>query len=145
MLSEKEFIILSKVRENARISLAEISRQTKIPVTTIYDTLNRLKKRKIIEKQVSIIDFSKIGFGTRINLILKADKKNELIEYLKSNPNVNSIHKVSGNYDFLIDVVFSNLINYESFKDELKKFDLTNIREHHIVEEVKKEGANLNF
>lgn len=133
-------MILLHLREDARKSLTKISEQTEIPLTTVYDIVNRLKDKDIIHRYVPMIDFAKIGFSVRMSIALKADNKRDLLGFLISNANINSVHKVTGDYDFLADAVFQNMSDYEMFKEEIERFKLLKLREHHIIEEVKREG-----
>jgi len=143
MLNEKELLILSHLRENSRESLAEISRKTGIAVTTVYDILHRLKRKNVVDRYVTLLDFPKMGFSVRVNLVLKTDKKTELINFLKNNPNINSIHKITNGDGFLVDAVFRNLIEYEFFKEDIEKFELMTFKEHYIIDEIKREGLNI--
>jgi len=144
MLCEKDFIVLSHLRKNSRKSLVKISKQTGIPVTTVYDILKRLEKKNIIDKHTAIIDFKKAGFKIRVNLALKVNKKPELLDFLLKNENINSIHKVT-DYDFFVDAIFLNLLDYKFFKKNIEKFDLIKIKEHHIIEDIKRENANIIY
>ena len=75
MLDKKELIILAKLRENSRESLTRMSRKISIPVSTIYEKLKNYEKT-VIKKHTSLLDFNKLGFGTRATIILKSKKEN---------------------------------------------------------------------
>jgi DNA-binding Lrp family transcriptional regulator len=44
MLKEKDLILIKHLRQNSRKSLANISRETNIPISTLFDRLNELEK-----------------------------------------------------------------------------------------------------
>ena len=73
MLTEKELSILSILRENSRKTLVDISKETNIPVSTVFDNINKLEQ-KAIKKHVSIMDFSKLGFNARANIMVKVNR-----------------------------------------------------------------------
>jgi len=53
MLSKKDAKIISHLRNNARTKITNISRELKIPVTTIYDRV-RAHENKFIKKRAKI-------------------------------------------------------------------------------------------
>ena len=44
----KDLLLLNSLRENSRKSLTSLSKQTKIPVSTLFDRLKLLEKEDII-------------------------------------------------------------------------------------------------
>jgi DNA-binding Lrp family transcriptional regulator len=143
MLSENEKIILTNLRNDSRTSLAEISRKHQVPVPTLYQTLQRLENSGIIHRHASMLDFRAIGFNTRVAMAIKAEKKQDLLKHLSNCQNINSLHKVTNDFDFFAEGVFRNLADYERFKESLEPFRLKRFIEHHIVEELKREQADV--
>ena len=141
LLSRKDLLIMSHLRQNGRISLTELSKRTKIPVSTIFDKLKQ-HQGDFIKRHTSLIDFSKIGFNTRVNFMLKIDrdKRDGLREYLLKNFNVNSVFKINTTHDFLVDCVFRNMKEMEEWQEELEdSFKIRSKVAHFVVDEVKKE------
>lgn len=135
-LGEKELLILSELRKDSRQSLAEISRKTNIPLSTVFDKLVRLKKA-VIKKNISLFDFDKAGYNIQVNFIFKS-KDNEIRDFLLNKTNVNSAY-IMNKGDFFAECFFRNMSGLERFKDELNGFKIEELREHHIIEEIKKE------
>ena len=140
MLTNKELSILNHLRKDSRKSLSKISKETGIPLSTVFDNLRKLEK-KIIKRYVSLIDFSKIGYDLEVSFILDAGNgKDELKQFLILNHNVNSILSLGGRFDFLIECIFKDMKELENFKDKLDRYDIKGKKEHHIIEEIKIEG-----
>jgi len=137
----KDFRILSNLRMNARETLANISKNTGMPISTVYDKIKRFEK-DIVQKYTLLVNFNKIGYEVRVNFLLKADKqkKNELREHLKDNPKVNSVVAINNGYDFLIDAVFRNMLELQEFNEELERFSIKEKKEFFIIEEIKREA-----
>jgi len=142
MLKEKELILLTHLRKNSRKSLAKISKESSIPISTLFDTLKRLES-SIVLKHTSLIDFSKLGYSFRVNFALSSKNKHELREFLMQSYNVNTLSSLINGYDFYVECVFRDLKEMTEFKEKLEKFGLKDIKENFIVEEIKKEGFNL--
>jgi DNA-binding Lrp family transcriptional regulator len=140
-LGKKDLLLVSCLRNNARENLTKLSRKTSIPVSTIYDKLNTYKDT-IITKHTTLLDFTKLGFHARANILIKVerDSKEALKEYLASHQNVNSLYRVSNGYDFLIEGIFKHVKQVEDFLEGIdKKFSMEQSQVFYVVEDVKKE------
>ncbi len=145
-LNRKTVLLLSCLRENARETLTDISKKTKIPISTLFDLLKELSGN-LITKSTVLMDFSKLGYHTRAQLILKVEKeqKEKLKQHLYFHPNVNSIYKINNGYDFMIETVHKNIKELDLFLEQLQqKFNISDPQIHYLIDEVKKEGFTLN-
>ncbi len=142
MLNQKDLLLLSFLRQNARETLTKLSKKTNIPISTIYDKL-KLYNESIIKKHTSIIDFSKLGYNARVNIMLRVDKeqKDEIRDFLARRDCINSVFKINNGFDFLIEGVFKNISNVEDFLETVEdKFNIKSKQVYYIVDEIKREG-----
>ncbi|MEA2035942.1 MAG: Lrp/AsnC family transcriptional regulator [Nanoarchaeota archaeon] len=140
-ISQNELLVLRELRMNSRQSLSEISRKTSIPLTTVFDKVRKLENTLII-KHVSFLDYSKLGFNIKVAIFVKANKKEELRKFLQGHKNVNSLHRISSNYDYFIEAVFRNMSELYGFLGDIEKFDIKEIN-HYYVENIKEEEMLL--
>jgi len=141
MLSKKDIEIISHLRNNARKKITTISRQTNIPVTTIYDKV-RVHERKFIKKHTSLLDFQKMGFLATAHIAIKVEKdsREALQKFLLEKPNINSLYKTNFGTDLLAEGIFKDTAELQNFKEEIEeKFHTNEIRIFNIIEELKKE------
>jgi Lrp/AsnC family leucine-responsive transcriptional regulator len=141
MLSEKDAALLSHLRRNGRETLTNISRLTKIPISTLYDRLKHQEK-SIITKHTSLVDFSKIGYNTRVKIMIKVDrsKRAEVQKRLIAEPSVNSLYKINSGFDFMIDGIYHNVKELEEFLEKMEdSFEIAERQIVYIVEEIKRE------
>ena len=140
LLSPKELLILSNLRNNARLPLTTLSKQTNIPVSTIYGRLKEQEK-SFITKHTSLLDFRKLGYDIRVNIVMKTtrDKRDQLREFLFKNRSVNTAFRVSNGYDFSAECIFKNMEELQKF---LEKLDNLNVEENifYIMDEIKRES-----
>ena len=140
MLPKKDLLILTELRQNARETLTNISKKTSTPISTIYDRLKSYKDN-IVTKYTTLIDFSKLGYNARANIMVKVDRsvRGEAKNFLLNCHNINSVYKISNGFDFLIEGVFRNVKDVEDFIDVLGgKFKLDKIQVHYVIEDLKK-------
>ena len=146
MLPKKDLLILSELRSNSRETLTKISKNTGIPISTIFDKI-KYYQGSLITKHTTLIDFSKLGFNARANIMVKVDrdKREEARKFLLSHQNINSVYKVSNGFDFLIEGIFKNVKEVEDFIDLLGgKFKLEQTQVYYIIEDIKKESFMNN-
>lgn len=142
MLSKKDLLIVSCLRKNARETLTKISKVTHIPVSTIYDKLQQ-HEATIIWKHTTLIDFSKLGFHARANVIMRVprEKREEFTKHLMTSPYTNSLYKINNGYDFLAELVFKDVKEMEDCLELLEhRFSVTEKQVYFIIEDLKKEG-----
>jgi DNA-binding Lrp family transcriptional regulator len=141
MIKNSDLKLIAYLRKNARQTLTEISKKTRIPISTLYDKL-RLHERTVILKHTTLLDFAKLGFNCRANILLKAgrEERDKLGSYLKAHPAVNNLYKINNGFDFLVEGVFSHVKELEDFVDTLEKtFPIAEKKTHYVIEDLKRE------
>ena len=141
MLDKKEMVILSHLRKDARVTLTKMSKETQIPVSTLFDKL-RLQEGEIIKGYTSILDFTKLGYNARANIVLKVNKNDRKIleEFLVKHNNVNSVYRINNGYDFLLEGIFIHIKETEDFIEEIENnFKIKSKQVYYIIEDLKRE------
>jgi DNA-binding Lrp family transcriptional regulator len=138
--SKKDILLMTCLRNNARENLTRISKQTNIPVSTIFDKL-REYETSLISKHTTLIDFKKIGFDIKINILFKVSRESRdaFKEFLMSNQNINSIFRVNNGYDFLVEGIFRGMHDLQFFMEEIEKYDIEEKQELFVLEDLKRE------
>ncbi|HJX05608.1 MAG TPA: Lrp/AsnC family transcriptional regulator [Candidatus Nanoarchaeia archaeon] len=131
-------LILKHLRRDARKSFSSISRETGIPVTTVFDNYQKLEKSGIIKKHASLLDFRKLGYYYRSFVFVRANEIDKLLSFLNDSSNVNSIFR-TGDNDYLVDVVFPSIKEFYYFIDSIREFNLEKLEAHDVIEHLKKE------
>lgn len=139
MLSEKEKELLKHLRINSRKSFAKLSKETGIPLSTLFKTLKKLES-EWITKHTSLLDFSKTGHNVKAHLIISSNNKHELKEHLLQSPNVNSLSSLINEHDFYAECIFKDLKEMSEFKENLDAYDITHLEHNFIIEDIKREG-----
>ncbi|MBL7051028.1 Lrp/AsnC family transcriptional regulator [Candidatus Woesearchaeota archaeon] len=140
-MDEKELIFLSHLRENARVSLTKIAKQTGVPISTLFDRLKRYEEGFIL-KHTALIDFNKLGFNVMVKSLLKIpkDEKEKVVDYLQKNHNVNAISTVTNGYSLLIETIFRDLKGMEKFTEQLEEFNIEKKEDFFVIEDIKRES-----
>lgn len=145
-MKDKERLIISYLRKNGRFTLAYISRMTNIPVSTLFDNIKNYEK-DLIKKTTCIVDFAKLGYSTRANIAIKADRssREEIQKFICEHPNTNSVFEIDSGFDLLAECVFSNIKELNDFTDILnEKFKILELRVYHVIDDIKREEFMSN-
>ncbi len=140
-MNQKDLKILAYLRQDARMALTSMSKKTQIPVSTLFDRL-KANERDVILKHTSLLDFSKFGFNTRANIMLKVKRedKDALKDFLVKHQHVNSVYKINNGYDFMVEGIFRHIKDMEDFMENVdQKFDIEDKKSFYIIEDLKRE------
>ena len=142
MVTENDLKLVSYLRKNSREKLTRISKETSIPISTLFDMMKCLENGVIVKSTI-LVDFSKLGYDTRAHVFLKVDRgcKGRLIKHLTYNKNVNSVFRVNNEYDFCIETVHRSIKELDEFLHKLEdEFMVRDCKIFYLVDEVKREG-----
>ncbi len=143
MIAKKDTVIMQRLRVNARENLTTMSRKTGIPISTIFD---RLKQHNFVRKYTVLFDFAKLGYHTHALISIKSNKesKEPLRRHLRCHSNVNSLYKINHGFDFLVEVVFRNIKELDTFIEHIENtFDVEGTQIQYLIDEITKEEFNL--
>ncbi len=141
MFDNRNLLILSELRRNARESLTNMSKRTHIPVSTIFEKLRN--NNDLIRKHTTLLNFNRLGYNIVVNVLVKLrkDYRELLRKFLLSSVNVNSLYKVNNGYDFLFEGVFEDISKMECYMEHLEdKFKISGKMIFFMIEDLKRES-----
>ena len=137
----KHVLLLTELRKDARKSLTNISSSIDMPISTVHDRM-KLNQEGVITKFTCMLDFSKLGFSCRAQVILKVNKadKDAVREHLLRTANINSLYRINNGYDFLLEGVFRDLKGVDDFLERLEeRFRIREKKIYYIMEDLARE------
>ena len=149
MLQHADLKILSHLRKNARETLTRVSRDTGIPVSSVFDRLKRMEAIGVINRHSSLVDPEKIGISVRVILHIKTNgnnQKGELEKWLAINPHVNNLAKINGEWSLMVEAWFRNIKDLEEFMEKFHNdFKEIAFSVHHVMKDLKRESFLLDY
>lgn len=140
-MNNREMLMLSLLRKNAREKLKNMSRMTTMPVSTIYEKM-KLYESGLIRKHTTLLDFTKLGYGVRATILIKAEPalREELVKYLMSCKSVNTFFTINNGFDFFVELISREVGEVECFLSKLEgTFQVQQKQVHYITAELKRE------
>lgn len=136
---QKDIVLFSALRKDSRMSLTNISKETRIPVSTVYEKL-RNYAGNVIQKYTVLLDFRKLGYSIRITVVLKAMQRDRIMEFLQGNVHVNNAYRINNGYDVMCEGIFKDIHSAESFIQSLEEYGVSKMEVFYILDDVKREG-----
>ena len=125
-LTQSDLILLAELEDNARKPLSKLAKILRISQQLLSYRLQSLQKRNILAGYYTQINFTMFGYTryrTMIRLSNYSNKKIvEMVAYLKEHPNVQWFVECGGRWDYLVNFMAKNIIQFSNF---LKDFRCT--------------------
>jgi Lrp/AsnC family leucine-responsive transcriptional regulator len=115
--------ILMQLQQDAKQNTKQIANKIGLSVTPTYERIRKMERSGIIKSYVALLDRSKIEkeVVAYCQITLSKHHKSTVDSFerkMNSIPEIMECHHVSGNFDFLLKVVASNINEFHKFTTE---------------------------
>lgn len=152
-LDDTDFKILDLLQEDSRLTIKKLSSLLNLSTTPIFERIKKMEKGGYIKKYLTLLNDRKLGLKqvVFIQLTLKEHSRSYIEKFaneVKQFPEVMECYRITGNFDFLIKVLVTDIEAYENFI--LTKLSLLpnlgNVQSHIALSEAKNTTkVNLNM
>ena len=110
-IDEKDMRILGLLKENGALSTSRIAKSTRMPITTVHNRIEKLKREGVIRRFTVEVDYGKIGKPLAAYILLTANQnlssgkkttQQEIGRKIKAHEEVESVDVVTGTTDMII-------------------------------------------
>lgn len=122
MLMDKlNWKILACLQKNARMPNTEIGREVGISSPAVSERIKKMEDAGIIQNYFTHISPFEVGYQFKAIITLRAfmGKLKPFMEVVKSYDEVLNCYRITGNENFVMEVVLKNQKHLESFIDQL--------------------------
>ncbi|MBD7964760.1 Lrp/AsnC family transcriptional regulator [Fictibacillus norfolkensis] len=109
--------ILIKLQEEGRISMTELGKAVSMSQPAVTERVRRLEERGIIDYYRAVLDPQKVNKKTTAFLLFHTKDCEKFIRFCKETPDVIELHRISGQYNYLIKIVTKSMASLESIID----------------------------
>jgi DNA-binding Lrp family transcriptional regulator len=142
-MKERVLRLVDAYREDSRRSLTELAIISGSRLSTVFKTLENLENRTI-RRNVSLLNFSTIGFPLKMGFFLSSEDRQGLARFLSGHPNINSLIRLSGDYDFYAELFFPSMLEAEAFSEQLKASKLGKVIMTTFLEDIRQEEFKVS-
>jgi Lrp/AsnC family leucine-responsive transcriptional regulator len=140
--------ILSALQTNARVTHADLASQINLSPSQISRRIQRLEDEGYIEGQVVILNPHKLGLGVvaYVTIVMRSHAEAQtkaFRERLLRLPEVQECCKLTGDADYMLRIITSDLLSYDRILTEylLKATEVATVRSGILLEQVKRTTA----
>ncbi|OPY51870.1 MAG: putative HTH-type transcriptional regulator [Methanosaeta sp. PtaU1.Bin112] len=144
-LDEVDRAILGSLREDARVSLREMSRRSGISDATIQFRLKRMKARGIIDRFTIIANPAATGYLVTAIMLVQTDNErhDQVVKALSKVPEITEVYGILGEYDLFLKVWSRSLDELNILiNDKIRSVEgIEDLHEIVVVERAKNETS----
>lgn len=142
-LDEVDRAILRSLRQNARMSLQEMSRKSGISDATIQFRLKRMKANGVIERFTITANPAATGYAVTAIMLVQTDteRHDQTVSALAKIPEITEVYGILGEYDLFVKVWSGSLEELNCLiNDRIRSIEgIEDLHEMVVVERVKEE------
>jgi DNA-binding Lrp family transcriptional regulator len=140
--------VLELLRENARYTVEDIARQTDAEADEVEAIIADLEAEGIVKGYRAVVDWEeteeeKVRAAVELNVTLDRETSyNDVAERIAKFPKVESLHLVSGDYDFMMEVEGDSMREVSHFISEkvAPVPEITQTVTHYVMDSYKEQG-----
>ena len=135
--------ILSALQPDATLSLAALSRVVGLTQTPCWKRVKRLEAEGYISGRVTLLDRDKLGIGVTVFVEVRTNEHNEawfsdFALAVSEIPEVVEFYRMSGEVDYLLKVVCSDIADYDRiYRRLIGSVRLFDVRSSFAMEQIK--------
>ena len=143
-LDETDIKLINLLQYDCKQSIKELAAQLNLSIAPVHERIKKIEKAGLIKKYVALVDLELINKPMINYCNVSITKHNtelfkEFEKIVRDMDEVMECHYVSGNYDYLLKVVTSNINEYQNFiLNKLSKLEMiSNINSQFVLKHVK--------
>ena len=120
-IDSKDSQIIELLKQDSRLPIREIAKQTKIRPSTVHQRIQKLIEGKIIEKFTIKLNNKAVGENFIVFMLVKVTTTEYIDNKILNNKHVKEIFGVTGEYDLLIKLKFKDVEEFHEFVLNFRK------------------------
>ena len=135
--------ILKILQDDCTLSVSDIADQIGLSSTPCWRRIQALEKSGVIKGRVALADPEKLNVGLTVFVMIKTNQHNpdwlnEFSKVSKDFPEISEFYRMSGEVDYLLRVVVSDMKAYDAFyKKLISQASFADISSSFAMEEIK--------
>jgi len=142
-LDRYDYAILGALQVDGTLSIAQLAERVGLTSTPCWKRLKRLEEDGYLERRVAIVNRRKTGLPVTVFVSVNTSQHDEkwLAKFaaaVMALPEVQEFHRMSGDVDYLLKVVTTDIEGYDRFyKKLIKAVELSNVSSAFSMEQIK--------
>ncbi len=143
MLDRFDKKILAILQNDATVPVAEIGKQIGLSTTPCWRRIQKLEEAGVIARRVALLDPARVNAGVSVFVAVRTNQHNKdwldrFATTVNAMPEVVEFYRMSGEVDYLLRVVVSDIAAYDAFyKSLIANIDITDVSSSFAMEQIK--------
>ncbi len=134
--------ILKILQQDSTLSVAEIADRISLSKTACWRRIQKLESDGVVRARVALLDPNKLNLPLSIFISIRTNQHNqnwfqEFRRVVASIPEVLEVYRMSGDLDYLIRAVVTDMAGFDKLYQELIKADLFDVSSSFVMETIK--------
>lgn len=146
-LDHFDYAILAALQADATLSIAAVSEKVGLSSTPCWKRVRRLEEEGYIERRVTVVNRKKVGLPVTVFVSVRTSEHDDkwlarFAAAIIALPEVQEFHRMSGDVDYLLKVVTTDIEGYDRFyKKLIRTARLTGVSSAFSMEQIKSTSA----
>jgi Lrp/AsnC family transcriptional regulator len=134
--------ILELMQADASLSVGDIAERVALSKTACWRRIQKLEKSGVIRERVALLDPAALNLGLTVYISVRTNQHNEFWSdnfraVVDTIAEVLEVHRMSGDLDYLVKAVVSDMKGYDRLYKKLIAADLFDVSSSFVMETMK--------
>lgn len=141
-LDRQDIVILRILQQDASLSVGELADQVGMSKSACWRRLQKLEKEGVIKGRVALLDANTLDLSLTVYISVRTNQHNDewaakFQRATKQIPGVLEVYRMSGDLDYLIKAVVTDMPGYDRLYKQLIKADIYDVSSSFVMETMK--------
>ncbi|UHA72640.1 Lrp/AsnC family transcriptional regulator [Paenibacillus sp. 481] len=114
--------ILMILQDQARISMTELGKAVALSQPAVTERVRRMEDKGIIDHYRTVVSPEQVNKRIQAYLLFHTKSCEDFVQHCQHTPDVMELHRISGQYNFLVKVVSESLQTLEGMMNAMGKY-----------------------
>ncbi|MDG5499539.1 Lrp/AsnC family transcriptional regulator [Marinobacter sp. BGYM27] len=134
--------ILELLQRNAALSVGELAEQVGMSKSACWRRIQKLEQAEVIRQRVTLLNPDKVNLPLTVYISIRTNQHNDqwaanFRAVLGDIPEVLEVYRMSGDLDYLIKAVVTDMPDYDRLYKKLIRADLSDVSSSFVMETMK--------
>lgn len=141
-MDKVDLAILQSIQHDASLSTGELAEKIGISKSACWRRLQKLSSDGVIKTRVAILDSQKLNLPLTVYISIRTNEHNakwanKFQKVTQKIPGVLEVYRMSGDLDYLVKAVVSDMKGYDDLYKQLIEADLFDVSSSFVMETMK--------
>lgn len=141
-LTSQDRQILDLLQRDATLSVGDIAERVGISKSACWRRIHKLEEEGVIRERVTLLNQDRVNLPLTVYIAIRTNQHNDqwaaqFNEVVQGIAEILEVHRMSGDLDYLVKAVVTDMPGYDRLYKELIKADLFDVSSSFVMETMK--------